>query len=170
MSVQPPVVNATSFNDIYILTLPSFIWVKAYSDHHGNATLPPEYDHYSASCNMVKHMSQLFVIGGTYTDTNACDLAYDAWSMHNFWTGTNNNAGNNETYWAIYNPNITEDVVPVDVYNVNGGNKRGGAKLVAPRPQTHVSPSAHTGIKWQFNTALYAVPRWERHHDDHFND
>ncbi|KAH7483915.1 hypothetical protein FOMA001_g7353 [Fusarium oxysporum f. sp. matthiolae] len=42
LSVQPPVVNATSFNDIYILTLPSFIWVKAYPDHHGNATLPPE--------------------------------------------------------------------------------------------------------------------------------
>jgi hypothetical protein len=131
--VQPPVVNATSFNDIYILTLPSFIWVKAYPDHHGNATLPPEYDHYSASCNMVKHMSQLFVIGGTYTDTDACDLAYDAWSMHNFWTGTNNNAGNNETYWAIYNPNITENVVPVDVYNVTGGNKKGGAKLEAPK-------------------------------------
>ncbi|KAI1034802.1 hypothetical protein LB504_004425 [Fusarium proliferatum] len=133
LSVQPPVVNATSFNDIYILTLPSFIWVKAYPDHHGNATLPPEYDHYSASCNMVKHMSQFFVIGGTYTDTDACDLAYDAWSMHNFWTGTNNNAGNNETYWAIYNPNITENVVPVDVYNVTGGNKKGGAKLAAPK-------------------------------------
>lgn len=82
---------------------------------------------------MVKHMSQLFVIGGTYTDTDACDLAYDAWSMHNFWTGTNNNAGNNETYWAIYNPNITENVVPVDVYNVTGGNKKGGAKLAAPK-------------------------------------
>ncbi|KAJ3528892.1 hypothetical protein NM208_g10000 [Fusarium decemcellulare] len=133
LSVQPPVVNATSFNDIYILTLPSFIWVKAYPDHHGNATLPPEYDHYSASCNMVKHMSQLFVIGGTYTDTDACDLAYDAWSMHNFWTGTNNNDGDNETYWAIYDPDITENVVPIDVYNVTGGNKNGGAKLAAPK-------------------------------------
>lgn len=78
-------------------------------------------------------MSQLFVIGGTYTDTDACDLAYDAWAMHNFWTGTNNNAGNNETYWAIYDPNITENVVPADVYNVTGGNKEGGAKLVAPK-------------------------------------
>ncbi|KAI3581889.1 hypothetical protein IWW34DRAFT_802708 [Fusarium oxysporum f. sp. albedinis] len=85
LSVQPPVVNATSFNDIYILTLPSFIWVKAYPHHHGNATLPPEYDHYSASCNMVKHMSQLF------------------------------------------------NVVPADVYNVTGGNKKGGAKLAAPK-------------------------------------
>ncbi|KAJ0144351.1 Lignostilbene-alpha,beta-dioxygenase isozyme III [Fusarium oxysporum f. sp. albedinis] len=98
LSVQPPVVNATSFNDIYILTLPSFIWVKAYPHHHGNATLPPEYDHYSASCNMVKHMSQLF-----------------------------------RMMLAIYNPNITENVVPADVYNVTGGNKKGGAKLAAPK-------------------------------------
>ncbi|CAG7565984.1 unnamed protein product [Fusarium equiseti] len=133
LSVQPPVVNTTSFNDVYILTLPSFIWVKAHPNHHGNFTLPPEYDHYSASCNMVKHMSQMLVIGGTYTDTDACDLAYVEWSMHNFWTGTINNAGNNETYWALYNPNITENVVPADVYNVTGGNKKGGAKLAAPK-------------------------------------
>jgi hypothetical protein len=126
-------VNATSFNDIYILTLPSFIWVKAYPDHHGNATLPPEYDHYSASCNMVKSMSQLFVIGGTYTDTDACDLAVDAWSMHNFWTGTSQNAGDNETYWALYDPTVTTNVVPADVYNVTGGDKEGGAKLEAPK-------------------------------------
>ncbi|KAK6697134.1 hypothetical protein SNK05_013576 [Fusarium graminearum] len=108
LSVQPPVVNATSFNDIYILTLPSFTWVKAYPDHKGNATLPPVYGHYSASCNMVKHMSQLFVIGGTYTDTDACDLAVNAWAMHNFWTGTLHNEGDNETYWALYDPDITK--------------------------------------------------------------
>lgn len=133
LSVQPPVVNATSFNDIYILTLPSFIWVKAYPDHHGNATLPPEYDHYSASCNMVKSMSQLFVIGGTYTDTDACDLAVDAWAMHNFWTGTSQNAGDNETYWALYDPSVKTNVVPIDVYNVTGGDKEGGATLLAPK-------------------------------------
>ncbi|RGP63983.1 hypothetical protein FSPOR_8311 [Fusarium sporotrichioides] len=133
LSVAPPVVNATSFNDIYILTLPSFTWVKAYPDHKGNATLPPEYGHYSASCNMVKHMSQLFVIGGTYTDTDACDLAVNAWAMHNFWTGTYHNEGDNETYWALYDPHITKNVVPADVYNVTGGNKDGGAKVMAPK-------------------------------------
>lgn len=82
---------------------------------------------------MVKHMSQLFVIGGTYTDTDNCDLAVDAWSMHNFWTGTLHNEGDNETYWALYDPKITENVVPADVYNVTGGDKDGGAKLTAPK-------------------------------------
>ncbi|KAG5746568.1 hypothetical protein H9Q69_010000 [Fusarium xylarioides] len=52
--------------------------------------------------------------------------------------------------------------------NVTGSWMIEGLPLV--RPQTHISDSAHTGIKWQFNTGLYPVPRWERHHDDHFND
>lgn len=133
LSVPPPLVNTTSFNDIYILTIPSFTWVKAYPDHHGNATLPPQYGHYSASCNIVKSMSQLLVIGGTYPDTNACDLAANIWGQHNFWTGTSQNAGNNETYWAQYDPNITTNVVPVDVYSVVGGTKEGGATLASPK-------------------------------------
>ncbi|KAK8927540.1 Kelch repeat-containing protein [Metarhizium anisopliae] len=133
LSVPPPLVNTTSFNDVYILTLPSFTWVKAYPDHQGNATLPPAYGHYSASCNMVKSMSQLFVVGGTYPDTNACDLAVDAWAQHNFWTGTYHNQGDNKTYWALFDPNVTNNVVPVDVYSVVGGNKSGGATLTSPK-------------------------------------
>lgn len=78
-------------------------------------------------------MSQLFVIGGTYTDTDACDLAVDAWAMHNFWTGTSQNAGDNETYWALYDPSVKTNVVPIDVYNVTGGDKEGGATLLAPK-------------------------------------
>ncbi|CVK94475.1 uncharacterized protein FMAN_16131 [Fusarium mangiferae] len=38
------------------------------------------------------------------------------------------------------------------------------------KAQTDVSGAAHTGIKWQFNTGLYPVPRWEGQlHDSHFN-
>ncbi|KAF5666991.1 hypothetical protein FDENT_12190 [Fusarium denticulatum] len=37
------------------------------------------------------------------------------------------------------------------------------------RDQTDIAGAAHTGIKWQFNTGLYPVPRWEKYHDDHFN-
>ncbi|KAK2686234.1 hypothetical protein QWA68_014713, partial [Fusarium oxysporum] len=133
LSVPPPVVNTTSFNDVYILTLPSFIWVKAFPNHHGNATLSPEYGHYSASCNMVKSMSQMLVIGGTYPDTDNCDLAYNIWAQHNFWTGTLHNEGDNKTYWAQYEPNVTSNVVPVDVYSVVGGNKEGHATLKGPK-------------------------------------
>ncbi|WAO94320.1 Hypothetical protein NCS54_01189900 [Fusarium falciforme] len=133
LSVPPPVVNTTSFNDVYILTIPSFIWVKAYPNHHGNTTLPPSYGHYSASCNIVKSMSQMLVIGGTYPDSDNCDLAYNIWAQHNFWTGTLHNEGNNGTYWAQYDPNVTSNVVPVDVYSVVGGNKEGHATLKGPK-------------------------------------
>ncbi|CAI6089639.1 unnamed protein product [Clonostachys chloroleuca] len=132
--VTPPEVNVTSYNDIYILSMPSFNWVKAFPGNSGNYTLPPKFGHYAASCNMVKSMSQMLVIGGTYTDTNDCDLAYEIWGQHNFWTGTSQNAGDNTSYyWALYNPNITTNVVPIDVYNVTGGDKMGGANLTAPQ-------------------------------------
>ncbi|KAF4443455.1 hypothetical protein F53441_11419 [Fusarium austroafricanum] len=86
-----------------------------------------------SSCNMVKSMSQLFVIGGSYTNTNACDQAVAAWAQHNFWTGTSQNAGNNKTYWALYDHTINNNVVPIDVYNVTGGDKHGRATLEAPK-------------------------------------
>ncbi|RMJ15809.1 hypothetical protein CDV36_004512 [Fusarium kuroshium] len=132
LSAPPPVVNTTSFADVYILTIPSFTWVKAWPDSPGNGTSPPEFGHYSSSCNMLKNMSQLFVIGGTYTDTNACDLGEHEWGMHNFWTGTLNNEGDNETYWALYDPNVTTNVVPKDVYDITGGDKEGGATVKEP--------------------------------------
>ncbi|KAG7406769.1 Kelch repeat-containing protein [Fusarium oxysporum f. sp. rapae] len=132
LSVPPPVVNATSFNDVYVLSLPSFIWMKIFPYHHGNATLG-KTGHYSASCNMVKSMSQMLVIGGTYTDMDDCDLAYDIWAQHNLWTGTFRNKGDIEMYWASYEPNVTGNAVPPDVYKVVGGNKDGGATLKKPK-------------------------------------
>ena len=82
---------------------------------------------------MVKGQSQMIVIGGKYPDNpDSCDLAYTYWAEHNLWTGTLNNQGNNDTYWALYNPNVTTNVVPDDVYNVTGGTKNGGATLLAP--------------------------------------
>jgi hypothetical protein len=129
--VSPPVVNVSAFNDLYILSLPSFTWVKAFPDHHGNAT--SDYGHYSASCNMVKGNSQMFVIGGTYPSSDICDLASDIWGQHNLFTGTRGNQGNNDSYWALYDPNITSNVVPIDVYNVIGGDKNGGATQLSPK-------------------------------------
>ncbi|KAM0415707.1 hypothetical protein ACHAPT_013323 [Fusarium lateritium] len=132
-SVPPPDVNTTSFADVYILTLPSFTWTKAWPDSPGNGTSPPEAGHYSSSCNLVKSMSQLFVIGGTYPDSNACDGGVNEWGMHNFWTGTNKNAGDDEVYWAWYDANVTTNVVPKDVYDITGGDKEGGATVKAPK-------------------------------------
>ncbi|KFG82558.1 putative cell wall anchored protein [Metarhizium anisopliae] len=132
LSVPPPVVNTTSFNDVYILTLPSFVWVKASPPGHGNDTFTR--GHYSASCNMVKSMSQMLVIGGTYPYPDVgCDIDKDSWAQHDFWTGTWHNQGDNTTYWALFNPNYTDNVVPSDVYKTIGGNRYGGATQTSPK-------------------------------------
>ncbi|KAK4119436.1 hypothetical protein N657DRAFT_581594 [Parathielavia appendiculata] len=135
LSVQPPVVNVTAFSDIYILTIPSFTWLKVFPDRRGNATF--KNGHYAASGNMVYGNSQMFIIGGTYPnpgDEDICDLAQAAWAQHNLFTGTKGNVGDhpNGTYWALPDPNITSNVVPVDVYNVVGGDKNGGATVLSP--------------------------------------
>ncbi|KAK4243275.1 hypothetical protein C7999DRAFT_18358 [Corynascus novoguineensis] len=136
LSVEPPDVNVTAPNNMYILTLPSFIWLKVFPDRRGNASF--EFGHYAASCNMVKGNSQMFIIGGTYPnsgDETMCDLAQAAWAQHNLFTGTKGNVGNdpNGTYWALPDPSITSNVVPIDVYRAVGGNKDGGATLLSPR-------------------------------------
>jgi hypothetical protein len=106
--------------------------VKVSPDQHGNATFPN--GHFSASCNMVKSNSQMLVIGGSYPDTDICDTAAYAWAQHNLWTGEKDNAGDaNETYWALYSPNVSTNVVPADVYGVIGGDKNGGATLRTPK-------------------------------------
>jgi hypothetical protein len=131
LSVAPPTPNVTALNNVYILSIPSFTWVKVSPDQHGNATFPN--GHYSASCNMVKSNSQMLVIGGKFPDTNICDTAAYAWGQHNLWTGEFNNLGDdNETYWALFNPNVTTNVIPADIYNVVGGNKNGGATQHTP--------------------------------------
>ena len=165
LSVSPPVVNVTAFNDVYVLTLPTFQWVKIFPGHQGNATY--DYGHYSASCNMVKGHSQMMVIGGTYPNSDMCDLAPDIWAQHNIWTGGVNNTGQppQDIYWAQYSSNVTSNVVPVDVYGLVGGDKNGGATLLTPK-NGFDSDSTGTGLaalllrkpNFQNRTATRSIP------------
>ncbi|KID89712.1 Galactose oxidase/kelch, beta-propeller [Metarhizium guizhouense ARSEF 977] len=132
LSVPPPVVNTTAFNDVYILTLPSFIWVKSEPQDHKNGSFPR--GHYSASCNMVKSMSQMLIIGGNYPYPDVgCDIDDGSWAQHGFWTGTLHNEGDNKKHWALFQPNYTDNVVPSDVYNAVGGNRYGTATQTSPK-------------------------------------
>jgi hypothetical protein len=146
LSVSPPIVNVTAFNDVYVLTLPTFQWAKIFPGHQGNATY--DYGHYSASCNMVKSLSQMMVIGGSYPGSDMCDLAPDIWAQHNLWTGGVNNTGQppQDIYWALYNPNVSSNVVPVDVYNLVGGDEHGGATLLTPKNGYDSGNNTGTGL------------------------
>lgn len=166
LSVSPPIVNVTAFNDVYLLTLPTFKWVKIFPSHQGNATY--DYGHYSASCNMVKSLSQMMVIGGTYPDSDMCDLSQSIWAQHNLWTGGVNNTGQppQDIYWAQYNPNVSSNVVPVDVYKLVGGDKNGGATLLTPENGYDSGGNTGTGLaallarkpNFQNRTATRSIP------------
>lgn len=166
LNVSPTTANVTAFNDVYLLTLPTFEWVKIFPGHQGNATY--DYGHYSASCNMVMGRSQMMVIGGTYPDSDRCDLAQDIWAQHNIWTGGVNNTGDppQDTYWAVYSPNVSSNVVPIDVYRLVGGDKNGGATLLTPKNGFDTGNNTGTGLaallarkpNFQTRTATRSIP------------
>lgn len=67
---MPP--NTAGFDDVYILSLPSFTWIKMYPAADSNAQ---QYPHNTLSCNVVD-AGQMLIIGGTFPlDDTTCDAA-----------------------------------------------------------------------------------------------
>lgn len=114
--------NATGFDDVYILTLPSFTWIKWYPTEPG-----PGSPHNSLSCNVVDN-AQMLIIGGTFPATDACD-APDVVGTHNLDLGKNNPE---QVKWNLFNPNLTTYNVPSEIISVVGGSPVGGATVTAP--------------------------------------
>ncbi|ERF76451.1 hypothetical protein EPUS_07331 [Endocarpon pusillum Z07020] len=114
--------NATGFDDVYILTLPSFTWIKWYPTEPG-----PGSPHNSLSCNVVDN-AQMLIIGGTFPATDACD-APDVVGTHNLDLGKNNP---DQAKWNLFNPNLTTYNVPSEIISVVGGSPVGGATVTAP--------------------------------------
>ena len=114
--------NATGFDDVYILTLPSFTWIKWYPTEPG-----PGNPHHSLSCTVIDN-AQMLIIGGTFPATDACD-APDVWGTHNLDLGKNNPK---QAKWNLFNPNLTTYNVPSEIVSVVGGSSQGGATVTAP--------------------------------------
>lgn len=111
--------NSTGFDDLWILTLPSFTWIKWYQ-----GTSPAGF-HHSMTCNVVNN-AQMLVIGGTFPVSDQCD-APNVWGTHNVDMGKV--SGN---MWEIFTPNLTTYHVPPEVISVVGGSSLGGATATAP--------------------------------------
>ncbi|KAL2888299.1 Kelch repeat-containing protein [Ceratocystis lukuohia] len=114
--------DSPGYDDSYILSIPSFKWIKLYQTVNGNN------QHYSSSCNMVSNGAQMLIIGGTFPATSACDVP-QKWGTHNLDTGVNNP---NNAPWYTYVPTKTVYHVPSDVVSVIGGNSSGSATLSVP--------------------------------------
>ncbi|ORY17168.1 hypothetical protein BCR34DRAFT_62488 [Clohesyomyces aquaticus] len=119
---MPP--NTIGFDDVYILSLPSFTWLKWYPEKPG-----PGSPHHSLSCNVVRG-SQMIVMGGTFpNDTIHCDVPI-VQGQHNLNLGKQDPDG---AKWYQYLANVTEYQVPDEIIGKVGGQASGGATVLAPK-------------------------------------
>ena len=119
---MPP--HTSGFDDVYVLSIPSFTWTKMYPlDREGTG----DYPHHSLSCNVVSG-AQMLIVGGTFPLSTDCDAA-DQWGVHNLDMGKQNDK---QALWELYSTNKTSYVVPPEIISVVGGSPKGGATKTAP--------------------------------------
>jgi hypothetical protein len=100
--------NSTGFDDVYILSLPSFKWVPFWQGNNSNIR------HHSLTCNVI-NKGQMAIIGGSFPLTQTCDSPAQ-WGVHNL------DMGKTTGYpWRKYKLNITEYTVPPEVFDIVGG-------------------------------------------------
>lgn len=119
----PP--KTTGYDDIYILTIPSFQWIRGPYPTYRNGT--GDFPKSMMSCNVVNN-AQMLVIGGTYSNTTGCDVPI-IHGAHNMALGRQNDK---DAIWAAYQPNLTTYVVPVDIRTAIGGKPTGAATQTVP--------------------------------------
>ncbi|KAK1850208.1 cell wall anchored protein [Colletotrichum chrysophilum] len=121
----PP--DTTGYDDIYILTIPSFQWIRG--PYPANSNVTGEFPKSMMSCNVVDN-SQMLVIGGSYSNdtTYSCD-ADNVWGTHNMNLGQDNDEN---AIWLRYLPSLTTYAVPTDILTAVGGRDGGGATRTAP--------------------------------------
>ncbi|KAL7265848.1 hypothetical protein RUND412_011625, partial [Rhizina undulata] len=120
--------NITGFDDVYILSMPSFLWVKAYPVPAVNASAASP--HYDLTCNVIKN-AQMLVIGGIFPkdmQVQNCDAPSVA-GVHNLNLGENDA---DKVFWNKFLPSLTTYIVPTDVIQEVGGVSTGGATVTTP--------------------------------------
>ncbi|KAF4313035.1 Galactose oxidase/kelch beta-propeller [Botryosphaeria dothidea] len=116
------ITNTTGYDDVYILTLPSFQWIKWYPTEAG-----PGNPHGILSCNVIDD-AQMLIIGGWFAQHQDCDSP-NVWGTHNLNLGKD---GPQDAMWDLFYPNITKYFVPPEIVAKIGGNSAGAATNKAP--------------------------------------
>lgn len=112
--------NSSGYDDVYILSLPSFQWVKWWEGSN------PPNPHHSLTCNVV-NSGQMLIIGGTFPLSDSICDSPPTWGTHNLDLGKQTGK-----MWNDYQLNITSYVVPSEIVAVVGGSSLGGATATAP--------------------------------------
>jgi hypothetical protein len=109
--------NPPAFDDVYILSLPSFTWIKGYPLGGGDSN---QFGHGGCTANVV-NPDEMMIIGGWYSNSTFgdCDQP-DAQGQHNMVLG-NNTGKTDNGIWDKYDPKATAYAVPALVVAAIGG-------------------------------------------------
>jgi hypothetical protein len=103
--------ESQGYDDVYILTMPNFEWIKWYPTQPG-----PGSPHGLLTCNVIDN-AQMIVMGGNFTNTIDCDVPV-VQGQHNLILGQVNDT---DPKWHTYLPSVTDYLVPSAVVQVAGG-------------------------------------------------
>jgi len=106
---MPPL--TVGYDDVYILSLPSFQWIKWFPADNSEAN-----PHHSLTCNVVNG-NQMIIMGGTFPNSSTCD-APNVYGMHNLDLSENNS---NNAMWNALNYSSSTYLVPTAVISAVGG-------------------------------------------------
>ena len=138
-----PAGQQVQYDDMWILTIPSFTWIKV--DQSGQSTPPPRAGH---TCNIWD--SQMIVVGG-YVGNISCDVGvyvFDASELkwQNSFTPLNgSNALNQQSSQSQNSSGLSGSFgyqVPAAVQSIIGGQATGGATVTAPALSATSGPLA----------------------------
>ena len=107
--------EAPGFDDAYILSIPSFTWIKAFP-LDGSDSQPSQVGHGGCSANMINR-AQMLIIGGWFPLYDKCD-APAGQGQHNMVPGFN---GGEAKLWDKFDPKLTNYVVPSPIVSAIGG-------------------------------------------------
>lgn len=105
--------NSIGFDDAYILSLPTFTWIKVFPTDNSSTV----YGHGGCSADVIRK-DQMLIIGGWFPSSNDCDGAPNGYGQHNMNLGYN---GPQKALWDKYDPNVSTYFVPTPVISVVGG-------------------------------------------------
>ncbi|KAF2625397.1 hypothetical protein BU25DRAFT_372530 [Macroventuria anomochaeta] len=111
------------YDDAYILSLPSFTWIKAFPTDNSTGAYP----HGGCSANVVTR-DQMIIIGGWFPESDQCDSP-QVQGQHGMNLGYN---GEKKALWDKYDPKLSTYFVPTPVISAIGGGPTGGATVTAP--------------------------------------
>ncbi|KAJ4364227.1 hypothetical protein N0V95_000849 [Ascochyta clinopodiicola] len=113
------------YGDVWVLSLPSFTWIKFSSTADDIAVTSPRH---SLTCDVYEN-SQMVIMGGNFTNSTDCDAPW-VHGQHSLYLGRANVDGSK---WAAFNASLTAYNVPREVTDVIGGDSAGHATVTAPK-------------------------------------